>query len=203
MTRLLLVRHGQSLANARQTLEGWGDSPLSEQGQQQAALVAERLLHFRPIAALYTSPLRRAAQTAAIIGQRLGLEPIPHDELRELNMGRMDGTSRDWLRRHHPLLGARWLADDLNLRMPGGESLGEHRERALAALRDITARHPDETVVVVSHGGTLATWLLHAQPELGVRWSLASQLANGGLTILDWRDGKGEVVALNEKEHLN
>lgn len=202
MTRLLLVRHGQSLANVRQELEGWGDSPLSERGQQQAALVADRLFSFQPIAVLYTSPLRRAAQTAAAIGQRLGLVPIPHDGLKELNTGQADGTTRAEFRRRHPLLGARWMADDLSLRLPGGESLGEHRERALATLHDIASRHSDETVIVVSHGGTLATWLVHAQPGLGIRWPLANQLANCGLTVLDWQDGKGEVIVLNEREHL-
>ena len=94
MTRLILVRHGTSEANAQGRMDEDGSgSPLAERGFREAALVARRLAERRDILAVYTSPLLRAQQTADVIGQELGLPPIVRDGLRETGLGKTGGLT--------------------------------------------------------------------------------------------------------------
>jgi len=203
---LFLIRHGQSQANAEERAEGWGSSPLSELGRQQAQAVAQRLAELNPFTALYTSPLRRALETAQIISLAVGLPPILLDGLREINIGKLDGVPFSRIRTRYAHLGLRWIADDPTLRFPGGETPREHRERALRTLNEVIARHPgaDERVIVVSHGGTLATFLLHhGIGDEKNRWLLARALGNCAITHLEVRKGQVHVWRFNDQEHLN
>ena len=89
--RVLLARHGQTDWNAAGKIQGVSDVPLNERGREQAAALAGRVLDAGAISAVYTSPLKRARETAEIIGRRLGLEPVPVGALTELNFGDWEG----------------------------------------------------------------------------------------------------------------
>lgn len=138
MTTLLLVRHGETDWNAEGRLQGHTDRPLNDDGRRQAKELADRLAG-EGADAIYTSDLVRATETAEIVGQRLGLPVVVDPDLREKNWGTWEGLTGD---------------ERVHVEFEG-ESTEDHRDRVLRAVRRIAGRHPDQRVVVVTHGGSL------------------------------------------------
>jgi 2,3-bisphosphoglycerate-dependent phosphoglycerate mutase len=162
---LLLVRHGES-APARDDqpfplVDGQGDPGLSPAGREQAFRVAERLEH-EDVAAIYVSNLRRTAQTAAPLADRLGLEPRIDADLREVGLGEWEGGS---FRRHvaegHPIV-RRMLEEQRWDVIPGAEPADAFEARVRSVVTRLAGAHPDETVVVVAHGGVIGRILAEA-----------------------------------------
>jgi len=154
-TRLLLIRHGQSLWNASRHWQGHSDVPLSEQGRSEAEALASRLADER-LAALYSSDLERAFVTARIVGAPHGLEPVRDPRLRELDVGAWGGLTRPEIAERWPDVLPRFDAGDVHARPEGGETRAELAARVRGALDDLAARHPGATLAVVCHGGVLA-----------------------------------------------
>eukprot|EP00899_Mesostigma_viride_P012127 jgi/Mesvir1/20915/Mv07987-RA.1 len=157
--RVILVRHGETEYNRDGRLQGQMDIPLNTLGLQQAALAGERL-SLEKIAAVYSSDLDRAMATAVIIASHLepqGMQPIPVVGLRERHLGDLQGMTLHDARKNHPRALACLLSHDRqqSLKGVGGESLAELYERATSTVGEIAARHLGETIVCVSHGGTL------------------------------------------------
>lgn len=159
-TRLLLVRHGESTANAQRVFSGWStEVVLTELGRRQATLTGIYLRRYTHVDALYTSSLPRTRQTAELIGAELDLEPVPVDGLREIDVGEATGKAIADLAVLHPHLLRDVDEESMMIPWPGGESHFQLRERAMAAIEEIVERHPDQTVVAVSHGGPLG-WIV-------------------------------------------
>lgn len=158
MTRLLLIRHGQTDWNLEGRYQGQSDPPLNRAGRRQAAAVARQLAD-QPIEAIYASDLERAAETARIIAAATGLEVCLRRELREINQGEWEGMLfGDIQTRYNELWEAR-RHDPTHARPPGGESVAELAERIWGMLDEIACAHPDGRVAVVSHGLALAAVL--------------------------------------------
>ena len=139
MTTLLLVRHGETDWNAQGRLQGHTDRPLNERGRRQAQALAEELAG-QEIAAVYSSDLARARQTAEIVSARLGLPVVVQADLREKDWGTWEGLT----------------AAERDRVEFVGESTRAHQERTLRALRQISERHPGgASVLVVTHGGSM------------------------------------------------
>lgn len=153
MTTVYLARHGESDWNAANRFQGHSDRPLTELGRRQAEALADALAAAEALDAVYSSPLRRALDTAAAVGARLGLEPIPVTDLREVDVGAWTGLSRAEVQERFPEAFARWL--DGGEGWTDGESYAEMSDRVLAALLQIAGAHPDRPVLVVSHGGPI------------------------------------------------
>ena len=153
MTTVYLARHGQSDWNAANRFQGHSDRPLTELGRRQAAALAEELESQEPLSAIYASPLRRALETASIVGARVGLEPVPVDDLREVDVGGWSGLSRNEVEERFPDAFRRWL--DGGEGWEDGETYADMATRVMEALRLIAANHPEDTVLVVSHGGPI------------------------------------------------
>ena len=147
--RLLLVRHGETDWNAAGRIQGCTDTPLNARGRAQALALAGRLRGERP-QRLYTSPLRRARETAAIVGAELALEPETVEALREISFGEWEGCSWEEIQRRWPREFAWCEGDRLRRSPPGGESYGQLMERALPAVEAIR-RAPGGTAVAVCH----------------------------------------------------
>lgn len=157
MTDLYLVRHGETDWNRARRIQGLTDIPLNETGRQQARLTGT-LLTRRPITRVYTSPLRRARETAEIIAAELGLaEPAPHIGLVERDYGAAEGLSWREVDRRFPR----------ETDVPGRETREQVAARVTPVLRALAAEHPGEALVVVSHGGAIRAALLAAQPDGG------------------------------------
>lgn len=157
-TDLLIVRHGES-APARPdapapTVDGHGDPELAPEGREQAEKLAERLAH-EHIDAIYVTTLRRTAQTAAPLAERLGIEPVVEADLREVYLGEWEGFAfRKYVSERHPLA-LKMFAEKRWDVIPGAETNEQLATRVLAGLERIIAAHPGQRVVVVAHGGVI------------------------------------------------
>ena len=153
MTTIYLARHGESDWNAANRFQGLSDRPLTELGRRQAEALADELATTASPSAIYSSPLRRAFETAAIVGTRTGLEPRPVDDLREVDVGGGAGLSRSDVESRFPEAFRRWL--DGGEGWEDGESYADMSARVLAALTGVAESHPGAEVLVVSHGGPI------------------------------------------------
>lgn len=153
MTTIYLARHGESDWNAANRFQGLSDRPLTELGRRQAEALADQLAATASPSAIYSSPLRRAFETAAIVGTRTGLEPRPVDDLREVDVGGWAGLSRSDVESRFPEAFRRWL--DGGEGWEDGESYADMSARVLAALTGVAESHPGDQVLVVSHGGPI------------------------------------------------
>jgi broad specificity phosphatase PhoE len=158
-THITLIRHGETAWNVTGRWQGHAFVPLNDEGRHQATRLAKHLLPVMDeITAIYSSDLVRASETAEIIAARLDKTVKIDVRLREIDMGEWQGLTGDEIRAWD---GARYdqALNDASLPRPGGESWTQVTDRALAALDDITGRHTNEHVLVVSHGGTIRALL--------------------------------------------
>jgi broad specificity phosphatase PhoE len=180
---ILLARHGETAENRERRFQGQKDVPLNEHGREQARALAERAAaEERPIVALYTSPLVRARETAEIVGARIGLEPIPDDRLKEIDVGGWQDRLKDDVQRDDPDDWAAFLRAGDDFRFPGGESFAEQQERVIAALVDITQRG-ELPALVVCHRGVIRAALAHTH-------------IRGLDTYHEWTVPNGELIRL-------
>jgi phosphoserine phosphatase len=168
VTTIFLARHGESDWNVEKRFQGHSDRPLTERGREQAHALAD-LVGTEKIDAIYTSPLSRARETAEIIASRAGLEAVSLPELREVDTGSWSGLSRADVETRFPEGFARWRSGGSG--WENGESYEEMAKRVIGALRKIAEDHPDDRVLVISHGGPIRA--IHAAAE--------------GLAIKDYR----------------
>lgn len=157
--KIIIVRHGETDYNKERRLQGWADIPLNQSGHEQAQKVAIRLKGENP-SAIYSSDHQRAFMTALHIGKALNLVPIPTPALREDHLGIFQHwqweVEKDlvkeklWIERHE----AR-AKRNLFYRESGTESLHHHLARVKNFLYELEQNHPDHTVIIVSHGGTI------------------------------------------------
>jgi broad specificity phosphatase PhoE len=159
VTTILLARHGESDWNAELRWQGHADRPLTERGRAQAAALAERLDGF-PLAAIYSSDLQRARETADAVGARRNLPVVTRTDLREVDVGSWSGLTRGEVELRFPRGMRAWLAGEAG--WDAGETYEQMSERVLGAMRQIAAAHPEDHVLVVAHGGGLRAIHAHA-----------------------------------------
>lgn len=147
-----MARHGETDWNREQRFQGHADPPLNDVGRDQARLLARRLFG-DGIAAVYASPLRRALETAEIVAEVLGLPVETRLALREVDVGSWSGLTRTEVAERYPDGFRRWL--DRGQGWDDGETYDDLGSRVVADLLELAARHPEERVLVVSHGGTM------------------------------------------------
>ena len=186
-TRLLLVRHAEPDESMQGRCYGSLDVPLSAAGLRRAAAVGEALRD-HDIAAVYTSPLERAFETARAIATAQGVEPIARDDLRELDFGELEGMRYDDIAAEHPELYRFWMDDPASVRFPGGEGLADLRRRVLTEVAGIRARHAGEAVAVVAHGGVVRVVLADVLDLPDAAFFRLDQ-PYGALSVVDWVDG--------------
>ncbi|ONM48649.1 bifunctional RNase H/acid phosphatase [Nocardia donostiensis] len=200
-TRLLLLRHGQTELSVHRRYSGRGNPPLTALGRDQAARAAKMLAAKGDIAAVVTSPLGRARETAEAAGAALGVPVRVVEGVIETDFGEWEGLTFAEAAERDPDLHKRWLGDP-SLRAPGGESFDEVRERVEAARRDLVALYPGANIVVVSHVTPIKTLL---QLALGVGPSLLYRLHLdlASLSIAEFYDDGGSSVRLvNDTSYL-
>ena len=201
-TNLYLVRHGRTAGNVQQRLVGSTDMPLDDFGRLQAQRTGERFgRDYRP-AAIITSPLDRAHTTARAIGERVGITPAPYPGLVEMDFGDAEGLALADLLTHYPDLLQR--VDDLedwDLQWPGGESRRGFHDRVAGAFTTILHDWHDHDIVVVAHGGVIASFLAQIQGVSPNDWR-AYQIRNCSITHLRVTPAHTDVELLNCTVHL-
>ena len=151
MTTILLARHGETDWNRDRRWQGHADPPLNEEGRRQAEALADELAD-RPLAAVYTSDLRRARETAEIVAKVHRLEVEIEPALREIHVGSWEGLTAAEVEERYPEGWARFQNGE---RGHDGETHEDHSLRVVEAVRRIAHEHPDEEILIVSHGGSL------------------------------------------------
>ena len=164
MTQLYLVRHGLTDWNVEGRYQGQTDLPLNAAGRAQALRLRQQLAGI-PFAAVYSSDLRRASETAGILAAPSGIEVQPDPRLREMNLGVWEGQLVTEIAAQYPAAWAERLRDPLHARAPGGESVAEVAARVAEAANAIARANSAGPVLVVSHGVALATLLCQARRQ--------------------------------------
>lgn len=202
---LLLVRHGQSTANARGIWQGQMEFPLSEEGRRQAAL-AGRALAREPFDGLYSSPLSRALETAEIIRREAAFtsDPVPVEGLSERRGGVLEGHTWAEQEERNPEFAKKFLAipEEERWALVGAETDEEVIERFERAISSIRARHPEGSrVVIVSHGGVMRAYL---RDLFGPETLPGTQRAsNASITRISWSgEHQPRLLELASAEHL-
>ena len=203
--RLILVRHANTASNGLHPdpkMSGWTDFPLSEIGWAQAAALRERLSDLSPPAAIYSSPLRRALETAGALAD-LCAEPIRIlTDLREVNCGAVDGLSIQHVKEQFAdLWDENMRQQNPDFRWPDGESYRELRRRSVAVLDQIAREHPGESVLVVTHCGLISQAVGAVTGESPARWE-RNRVENTSLTELAWSPLSRRVIVLGDHMHL-
>lgn len=198
MGRLLLVRHGESIWNRDEIVQGQDGPGLSPLGHEQARRLADRLLAAAPDAVVVSSDLERCVETAAPYVRRVGRDALLDTALRERHFGRWQGRARDEVASSDPQRWARLMRREDVVGEVGGESTPQLDARVVPALRRLAAAAP--VTVVFTHGGPI--WHgTHAL--LGIEEGVLGPPANAGLTVLDVDADLGRrMLAWNQVGHL-
>ncbi|MCC6446406.1 MAG: histidine phosphatase family protein [Armatimonadetes bacterium] len=200
--RLILIRHGETDWNARNRFQGQTDIPLNTTGRRQARVTGRRLRH-EPVGAVYTSDLTRALETAHLIAASHVLEVRPSPALRERSFGAWEGLTMQEIEKAHPESASEWKKGDVYFAAPEGERLDDLQKRSVACVEEIIARHPGETVLIVGHGASLKTVILHfLEAPLTVYRRFRQD--NASLNIVEFTPrGMPRILALNDTCHLH
>lgn len=196
ITRLLLVRHAESVANAARRVQGSGDDPLSPHGEVQARRLAAWLRDTNLRAdALFSSPLRRARQTAEVIGAAMDLEVQFRAGLREIGMGRLEDTAEEEWSTAVATGSIGDLGDE-------AEPPRDFLERSLGTLHGLLAAYEGNTLIVVTHGGVISGALAHWLERDVTRWTIYAATRNTAVSELVFGE-RVELLRYNDIGHLD
>lgn len=199
-TQLIIVRHGQTEWNIAGIRQGHLDSRLTERGMAQAKALAQRLARER-FAALYSSDLGRAVQTAMAIGELTGHEIVTDPRLRERHLGIFQGLNGNEILEKYPeerrLL--RTMGPDYVI--PGGESMKQQVERNVAYLNELAHKHVGETIVVVTHGGVVSGFFRHTL-AIPLDAPRRFEFVNAGLNVFAYEEEYWVLLTWGDVSHL-
>ena len=197
---LMLVRHGQTDWNVNGRYMGWTDEGLNEEGLRQAGMLARRLDRW-PLSAVYSSPLRRAWRTAEIVAGPHSLPVQKVEDLGEMRIGAWEGMYAGDIAARYPELWKTWRANPGDFRMPGGESLGEVRQRTVRAFNRMMDGSEGNMVLAVTHDVVVRLLAAHC---LGVSEDIYRRLevGNASMTVIEWDGEKRRLRVLNDTAHL-
>ncbi|MFK7894367.1 MAG: histidine phosphatase family protein [Myxococcota bacterium] len=200
-TLLTIVRHGQTSANVDGVWHGSTNTPLTPHGHQQAAataaFISAGISESRPIERIYASPLDRAHHTAEAIGKSLGLVPEIEPDLVEYDLGSWEGLSFESLYKEKKLFTN--MQSDPHYAPHGGESPLQVGERLAGAMRRIAARHPQDRVIIVTHGGALSIAFGLLLDNDYSNWTRMVKNCSVSELVLE---PQPELIAFNQTDHL-
>ena len=205
VTRLYLIRHGQSAGNAEGRFGGHGPTPLSELGLRQAELTAEALSK-ENVSAIYSSDLYRAVQTAEPLSRLAGVPVLTKAAFRERNVGVLEGLTFDESKQHHPKDYYALVNRNYHHVITRGESYRQLVKRAMNELWEIMRRHQGERIAVYSHTGAICFMTLHLMGAIRrdtkqTPWLITS---NCGINRFEIRGRSNiRVLAINDTRHLS
>lgn len=202
MTRLYLIRHGETEWNKQNRTQGCGnDLSLSEFGIMQAKAVAKRFID-EDISAIFSSDLKRAYETAEEIS-KIVLKPIiTSPGLREMNFGCFEGLTSYEISTHYKDIYERWRNNPMEHDIPQAESFIMLKNRTLDTVSQIITDYKGKNIIIISHGITIKIMIMSL---LGMDPSLHSRLRinNTGVSILDWREHGPVLTLFNDVCHLH
>ena len=201
--RFIFVRHGETEWNVTGRYQGQTDVPLSEKGRAQAEALGKRFADIH-VDEVYSSPLKRAYDTARAIAEPKGLPIHKVDGIKELNFGEWDGLTKEQLTEQFGEAFVKYRIEPFHYPMAGEGTLNRAKLRVGAALEDIKEefRHTDKTIVVVAHGGILKLAIFYLL-DISSRLYRCIELDNTSLTIIDVEEDRCILRILNDAHHLD
>ena len=204
MTDILLIRHGETAWNRMRRMQGHIDIGLNDEGQRQARSLARALQSERP-AAIYASDLQRARDTAQAVADMHQLPVHIDSALRERCYGAFEGLMYDEISLQHPEAFALWQSRDPQARFPAGEreaeTLEEFHQRSVDVITRIAQQHPDQRIVIVTHGGVLDC-LYRAAHDLPMTSPRDFAILNAAINRLHWDGHKFRVLQWGDAAHI-
>ncbi len=202
--RVFLVRHGETIWNQENRWQGQADTPLSQTGYDQAWQLARRFQHEeRVIQAIYTSDLRRARDTADILGQALGVMPVETTAWREMDIGTWSGLTTTEVASRHAKEWAR-LRQGEDLPRGGGETFAQFQGRLVQSSQRFVQNHGGEQIIVVTHGGAVRAFLLHCRGLNMSQFGQIEKIGNTGVSEVSlFPGGATKIHMINSTAHLN
>ena len=204
MTRIVLVRHGQTEWNRVERFRGRADVPLNETGLAQAEATGKRVAaEWRP-AAIYSSPLSRAVKTAEAIAEHFDLPVQIHNGIADIDYGEWQGLTPDEVKKRWPEIHHAWYNVPHTARIPGGEALDDLRVRGMAAVNELAARHAGQTIVLLGHTVINRIILLGVLGLGNDRfWHLRQDTCAINVFEAGAQAGEFTLVSLNDTCHLH
>ena len=200
MTRFILVRHGETTWNKEGRYQGQIDTPLSEHGREQGKLLAAALKNI-PIDLCYASPLSRSYDTAKMCMEWHGGLIQTDPRLLEINHGLWEGKlSREIAGDYGDLLNS-WRTTVVDVTMPGGESIGQVRDRAMTAFNEYAHKFSGKTVLVLAHDAVNKA-VICEMLDIGLDHFWQIKQDNTCINVLEYQDDKWRMVLLNSTNHL-
>ena len=199
MTKLILIRHGESVFNLERRYTGQTDVPLTEKGIKQAEITAEYILKNYRIDAIYSSDLIRAIDTARPIADKLGLKIQTDPRLREIYAGVWQGLLFSEVKEKYKEEYEKYQSDRANCRTLGGEGMSDVLKRVYESLLDIARANPEKDLLISLHNGPLMALQVKL---LNVGFNDIKSLANNSITELDFDGESFKVIKFGYNEHL-
>lgn len=200
MTKLFLIRHGETLWNKELKYQGHADIALSPTGLKQAKLAADALSS-QPISAVYASDLSRAIATAEKIAEKFQLSVQQKPGLREISFGLWEGLTYAQIEKKWPGKAKQLFEDATSIKIPDGETFSAVQSRTITALEEIITENEGKTVAVVSHGAAIRA-LLCGLLEIPLRnlWKLRQD--NTAINVIECFGEKRVIARMNDTHHL-
>ncbi|MBI4336153.1 MAG: histidine phosphatase family protein [Candidatus Omnitrophica bacterium] len=200
---LYIVRHGESTWNQRNKIQGTSDPGLSKLGKLQARLLARRFNKVR-IDRLYSSPLSRAQETARIISRELRLRIIKEKDLSEVGLGKWEGMTPDEIDRQYGNKYKKWLKlGPTKVAIDGAEGITHFRGRVKKVFGEIVRKNRDRDVMVVTHGGVIASFLADILEADFDKLILSLHLPNTCVTLVSFERDRGCLIHIADTFHLS
>ena len=200
MTIIYLIRHGETMWNREKRLQGHIDIGLNERGHSQAKQIGQHLSN-RPIAAVISSDLSRAMDTAQAIAVHHQIELLLDKGLRERHYGVMQGLSHDEIIEKHPRHHMAWKNREIDFVPEFGESLQQFYDRVLHSTKIWAERFPNQTIAIVAHGGVLDC-LNRAATKRSLDAARDFEILNASLNTLSYKEGELELIEWGNVAHL-
>lgn len=202
MTTLLLVRHGESVANLEDRFAGHWDAALTPRGHAQAEKTAEYIAEHYRIDAIYNSSLRRARETAQHLADRLGMPLRPHDGIREIYAGAWEGEKFEKIEADYPEDFFTWINDVGNACCTNGETVAALADRVSAALTEIAAANDGKTLAVVTHATPIRVMQCRWQGFPLAAMQEIPWVSNASVTCAVFENGVFTLQSVGADSHL-
>jgi len=199
MTKLVLARHGETAWNVERIFRGRSEVELDDVGMRQAELLGKSLSDLK-LDAIYSSPVRRALDTANIVARYQKIDVRVAQGLSDMHFGEWQSLSEQEVRRRYPALLDEWHSTPERIRMPGGESLEDVRNRSMQVVSGVVSKY-DGSVLLVSHRVVIKVLVCSL---LGLDnshfWNIGQDV--GGVTIFSYVNGRFVLTRHNDTSHL-
>lgn len=205
MTRIIMVRHGQSLANAENKFAGHSDFDLTELGRRQAELAARYLVEREKVDVIYSSDLSRAHNTAVPFSRLYGLPINDTTALREMYAGSWEGQTITDLVDRYPRDMKTWRDDFSNARCTDGESVAELYARMIPAVSEIAKRHVGQTVLMTTHATPVRAIECYSRGWGAEKMSDVPFVRNSAISVFEYDESDGSIRAVRTDivDHLD